>query len=134
MRGSEPSAGIRTQSYAAEVGDGLRRSVAGPGRRWLLVLTLLLGGLCAALIAAFAPAPSIAVLAAPVQLVMSVPVPLSGVLLVHDQRRQSDVLRPSPVVVAAVVYATGVALVGFASACWPSRSRLLLGWALLVRC
>lgn len=102
------------RGFAGQVRDALRRTVTGRGRRGLLGSTLLLGGLVAGLVAAAAPAPSLAALAAPAQLLMSVLVPLSGVLLAHDLTRPGNTLRPPPMIVAAVVYAALVAVAGFA--------------------
>jgi hypothetical protein len=100
--------------FGAQVRYGLRRSVASAGRRWLLVATLLVGVVLAVLVAVAAPVPSVAALASPAQLLMSVLVPLTGVLLAHDLTRDpNDRRRGSSVVLAAALYAAAVALVGF---------------------
>lgn len=100
--------------FMGQVAGGLRRTVASPGRRWLLGLTLLVGGAYAGLVVALAPMPSLAALAGPAQLLMSVLVPLTGVLLAHDLIRHRDRLRAAPLLVAAAAYAAGVAVAGFA--------------------
>jgi hypothetical protein len=101
-------------SFGPQVRYGLRRSVASAGRRWLLVATLLVGVVFAVLVAVAAPVPSGAVLASPAQLLMSVLVPLTGVLLAHDLTCDpNDRRRVSSVVLAAALYAAAVALAGF---------------------
>jgi hypothetical protein len=101
-------------SLGAQAGHELRRSIAGKDRRWLLAATLLVGVMFAVLVAVAAPVSSVSVLASPVQLLMSVLVPLCGVRLAQELVRDpGDGRRAVAVVLAAVVYAAAVALVGF---------------------
>ncbi len=103
-----PTAGTGS---AARVRDALRRSTAGAGRRALLAATLLVGAVAAVLVVAAVPVPSVAVPAAAAQLLVSVLVPLSGILLVHDlTRRPGDDRQVGPVLVAAVLHAAAVAI------------------------
>ena len=99
----------------AAVSDALRRSVGTRPRRWLLALTLLAGLVVAVALTASLPPPerTFATVANPVQSLMSVAVPLLGILLVGDLRRGTS---PAPTVLVAVVVAAAVGLAG-AGAC-----------------
>ncbi|QJY45704.1 hypothetical protein [Pseudonocardia broussonetiae] len=100
---------------AGGVGHWLRRSTAGTGRRWLLVAVLVVGAAAAVLVAVAAPVPTVAVPASAAQLLMSVLVPLSGVLLAQEWARGPGGGGAGPVVLAAASYAAAVALLGFAA-------------------
>ncbi len=106
---------VTATGSAGGVRDALRRATAGTGRRVLLAATLLVGALAAVLVVAAAPVPSVAGPAAATQLLVSVLVPLSGVLLVQDLTREPrEDRRVAPVVVAAVLHAAAVSLAGSA--------------------
>lgn len=104
-------------NFGAQVRDSLLSSVAGTERRWLLAATLLVGALIAIVVSFAAPVTSVADVMGPTQLIMSVLVPLCGVLLSHALvEGHCPSQRPAAVIVAAVIYAAGVALIGFALA------------------
>lgn len=108
----------RRPGFGAEVRAGLRRSATGRGRPWLLAATLLSGALVAVLVAVAAPGSSVAAVAGPAQLVTSVLLPLSGVLLARDLARErgSDAgaaRSVGAVIVAALAWAAGLAVVVF---------------------
>lgn len=95
--------------------DWLARSVSGSRRQGLLLATLLLGALVAAGLCLLSPVTSVADVVGPVQLMMSVLVPLCGVLLAHEivtGSRQD--WHPRVVMSAAAIYAAGVAVLGSA--------------------
>lgn len=94
--------------------DALRRSLGTRARRWLLVGTLVVGLFCAvALVAAAAPTDrTFAALSGTVQSVMSVLTPLFGILLVRDLRRASGTVHVVPTVLAVVLPATVIGVVG----------------------
>lgn len=94
--------------------DALRRSLGTRARRWLLVGTLLAGVLCAvALVAAAAPADrTFAALSETVQSLMSVVTPLFGILLVRDLRRAPGSAPVLPSVLAVVLPAVVIGVVG----------------------
>lgn len=103
-----------TDRTGPATGDVLRQAVGTRGRRWLLAVTLLLGVLAAAAAAVGTPAAdrSFAVLADPVQSLMSVTVAFFGVLLVHDLRRASAPTRLTPTLLASAVLAAGIGVFG----------------------
>ncbi|MBG6066775.1 hypothetical protein [Micromonospora ureilytica] len=94
--------------------DALRRSLGTPARRWLLVGTLVAGLLAAvASVAAATPADrTFAELSDTVQSLMSVATPLFGILLVRDLRRASVRVPVLPTVLAVVLPAVVVGVVG----------------------
>jgi hypothetical protein len=93
--------------------DALRRSVGTRPRQSIVAVTLLVGVLAAAGVASAAPIAdlTIAGLSDPVQSLMSVVVPLIGILLAHDLR--SAPFRLAPTLLAAAVSAAAVGLFGF---------------------
>jgi hypothetical protein len=93
--------------------DAIGASVGTRPRRWLLALTLLAGLVAAvAMTAALPPAQrTFATIANPVQSLMSVAVPLLGILLVADLRRTSG-NGVAPTLLGAVVVAAAVGLAG----------------------
>ncbi|WP_405425528.1 hypothetical protein [Micromonospora sp. NBC_00617] len=94
--------------------NALRRSLGTRARRWLLAGTLAAGLFCAvALVAAAAPADrTFAALSGTVQSVMSVLTPLFGILLVRDLRRASSTVHVVPTVLAVVLPAVVIGVVG----------------------
>ncbi|KAB1942229.1 hypothetical protein F8271_13100 [Micromonospora sp. ALFpr18c] len=94
--------------------DALRRSLGTPARRWLLAGTLLAGLLCAvALVTAAAPADrTFAALSDTVQSLTSVLTPLFGILLVHDLRRAPTAVGVAPTVLAVLLPAVVIGVVG----------------------
>jgi hypothetical protein len=96
--------------------DAVRRSVGTRPRRWLVVITLLVGLLAAGLVTAAAqPADrSFASLSNPVQSLMSIVVPLMGILLVHDLLRAPAprAARVGPTLVAAALLAAVIGVFG----------------------
>jgi peptidoglycan/LPS O-acetylase OafA/YrhL len=95
------------------VPDAIRRSAGTRPRRWLLALTLLAGLVAAvALTASLPPAQrTFATTTNPVQSLMSVTVPLLGILLVADLRRTSS-NSVFPTLLGAVVVAAVIGLAG----------------------
>jgi hypothetical protein len=88
--------------------------VGTPPRRWLVAIIVLLG-LLAAVLMAVAGRPgdrTFATLADPVQSLMSVAVPLLGVLLVQDLRRAPRPARLAPTLLAATLLAAAVGAFG----------------------
>ncbi|WP_444950716.1 hypothetical protein [Micromonospora ureilytica] len=94
--------------------DALRCSLGTPARRWLLAGTLVAGLLAAvASVAAATPADrTFAELSDTVQSLMSVATPLFGILLVRDLRRASVRVPVLPTVLAVVLPAVVVGVVG----------------------
>lgn len=97
-----------------EVRDGLRRAVGSWPRRLLIVGTILLGAAVAVLTAMSVPMPerTLPVLLTPVQSVMSILTPLVGILLVGDLRRPRRTAHLTPALLAGLVVAAGIALLG----------------------
>jgi hypothetical protein len=93
--------------------DALRRVLATRARRWLLAITLLLGALFAALVAVALPADerTLAIIAFPTHMFMSVTLPFLGVLLGRDLLTDLAT-RAAPTLGAAVAVALGVAAFG----------------------
>lgn len=107
----------------------VRRAVGTRPRRWLVASTLLLGVAVAAAVTAGTPPGELtfAVLAEPVQSVMSVTVPFMTSLLARDLRRDPDAgrLRPTlltAVLLAAVIGAFGVLVCVVALAVTPAAA------------
>ena len=99
--------------------DAIRGSVGTRARRWLLALTLLAGLAVAVALTAALPAAdrTFATIAGPVQSLMSVAVPLIGILLVADLRRTPGTSVVTTVLGAVVVAAAvGLAGAGFCAA------------------
>jgi hypothetical protein len=94
--------------------DAIRRAVGTRPRRWLLAVTLLLGLLAAAGVAAgLTPAErTFAALSDPVQSLMSVVVAWLGSLLARDLRRTPGSGRLAPTLLAAVLLAAVIGIVG----------------------
>jgi hypothetical protein len=94
--------------------DAIKRSVGTRSRWWLLALILLAGVATAVAVTAALPAAdrTFAAIANPVQSVMSVGVPLFGILLAGDVRRRPGSVPVMPTVLAAVVVAAGIGLAG----------------------
>jgi hypothetical protein len=92
----------------------LDRGLGTRPRRWLVGITLLLGLLAAvALNAAGDPADrTFAGLSGPAQLLMSVTLPVTGVLFAEDLRRSSVPLRLTPTLLAATLVAIAVGAFG----------------------
>jgi hypothetical protein len=100
---------------------------------WLLLVTLLAGAGSAAAVAAGTPLAdrTFAVISAPTQSLMSVAVPLLGILLISDARQRHGLSPIIPTLVAAVATGVAIGLLGFlfclvatavaASAAGPSR-------------
>jgi hypothetical protein len=95
--------------------DALRRSAGTRPRQSIVALTLLVGVLAAAGVASATPPAdlTIAALSDPVQSLMSVVVPLTGILLAHDLRRAPRTTRLAPTLLAAALTAAAVGLFGF---------------------
>lgn len=100
-------------SHNAIIG-ALRRCVGTRGRRWLLAGTLLLGAATAALLAAAVPPQdrTFAALSDPVQSLMSVTLPLLGILLIRDLRWDAFATGLRSTLVAAVLAAAAVGVFG----------------------
>ncbi|MFC4147738.1 hypothetical protein ACFO0M_15890 [Micromonospora mangrovi] len=94
--------------------DALRRAVGTRRRKWLLAGTLLLGLTAAvALSAAGQPGDrTLDAMADPVQSLMSVAVPLIGILLAHDLRHAPRTTRLTPTLLAGVLVAAAVGVFG----------------------
>jgi hypothetical protein len=92
----------------------IRRSVGTRPRQWLVAITLLVGLLAAvALTAAGQPGDrTFAKLSDPVQSLMSIVVPLTGILLARDLKRASDAARFTPTLLAAALLAAAVGVFG----------------------
>ncbi|GAA1500743.1 hypothetical protein GCM10009827_007400 [Dactylosporangium maewongense] len=86
----------------------IRRCIGTRRRRWLVAATLLVG----AAVALGAPDRTLAGLSDPAQSLMSVTVPLLGILLVHDLHRSDNRARLTPTLLAAVLVAAGVGALG----------------------
>ncbi|MFF5173533.1 hypothetical protein ACFY3U_12935 [Micromonospora sp. NPDC000089] len=100
--------------FGTQTREALRRSVGTRARTILLAVTLLLGLLVAVAVAA-SGAPedrTLSGVSLPAQSVMSVLVPLFGVLLAHDLPRGSGRARLAPTLLGAVLLAAGIGLVG----------------------
>ncbi|MEV4512272.1 hypothetical protein AB0K00_25320 [Dactylosporangium sp. NPDC049525] len=100
------------------LGGALRRCVGTRARRWLVAGILLLGAAAAAALGAAVAPPdrTFAVLSDPVQSLMSVLVPLLGILLVRDLRGAPGEARLAPTLSAAVLVAAAFGAFG-AAAC-----------------
>jgi len=94
--------------------DAIRRAVGTWPRRWLVAVTLLVG--LSAAVAGTAAAPSadrtFAALADPMQSLMSVMVPLFGILLARDLRRAPRAARIAPTLLAAGLLAAVIGAFG----------------------
>ena len=90
------------------------RAVATRARKLLLVITALIGVLAAVAVIAFTPPASrtFALVAFPVQTLMSVLVPFSGVLLASDLHRARRGAKVAPMLLAAAMVAAAFALFG----------------------
>ena len=90
------------------------RAVATQARKRLFVITALIGVLAAVAVIAFTPPASrtFALVAFPVQTLMSVLVPFSGVLLASDLQRAQRGAKVAPMRVAAAMLAAAFALFG----------------------
>ena len=105
---SETSTGLGSATLAA-----LGRGVGTRPRQWLVAVTLLLGVLAMAVMAAAQPDDrTFAGLSNPVQILMSVTLPFIGVLLARDVVRAPGAVRLTPTLVAATLLATAVAAFG----------------------
>jgi hypothetical protein len=95
----------------SEIRHALGRAVGPWPRRWLLVITLLAGlAVAVALTTDMPPAGrTFAALSNPVQSVMSIAVPLIGILLIHDRSRTA---RLAPTLVAATLLAVAIGVFG----------------------
>ena len=122
------SASITALTFQAVV-DDCRRVLTTRGRRSLLAFTMLVGALAAVLVMTATPVDerTVAAVSGPVQLLMSITVPFFGVMLVQDLARPSQ--RPALVssilaalVVAAMVAVVGITLCGLATAVTDSRA------------
>ncbi|GAB2453343.1 hypothetical protein GCM10027187_21990 [Streptosporangium sandarakinum] len=91
-----------------------RRLAGTRARRRLIAVTLLLGPVIAAAVTAVVrPADlTFAVLAEPVQILMSVTVPFLGALLAGDLRRKPRTARFAPALLAAALFAAAVGVFG----------------------
>jgi hypothetical protein len=98
----------------SQVTDALRNAVASTARRWILGVTLLLGVLGAVgILLGGEPADrTFAGLCGTAQLLMSVTLPFTGVLLARDLRLSGGRRRPAPMLTAAMALAVGVGLAG----------------------
>ncbi|PPK98797.1 hypothetical protein CLV92_101498 [Kineococcus xinjiangensis] len=92
----------------------LRRSLGTGPRRALAATALVLGVVGAAATSAGLPPAerTLAAVAGPAQLLMSVPLPLLGVLLAHDVRRAPRRAPLAPTLLAAVLLAVGAGILG----------------------
>ncbi|MFC4016519.1 hypothetical protein ACFOW4_00940 [Micromonospora sp. GCM10011542] len=108
------TAGPEATALDGTVGAAIRRSVGTRARRWLVGATLLAGLLAGvALIAAANPADrTFAAFSDTVQSLMSVVVPLFGILLAHDLRRAPRPARVTPILLATIVLAAVVGVFG----------------------
>jgi hypothetical protein len=90
------------------------RAVATRARKLLLVITALIGVLATLAVIAFTPPASrtFALVAFPVQTLMSVLVPFSGVLLASDLHRAQRGAKVAPMLLAAAMVAAAFALFG----------------------
>lgn len=106
---SRPSTGL-----GAEFLDACRRSVGTRPRRWLILITALVGLLSAvAVMASVEPSDrTFGTVAAPVQTLMSITVPFLGILMVSDLRAAQRWNEIIPTVLAAIVVAVGIAVFG----------------------
>lgn len=130
-----------------DVQDGVRRAFATRPRRLLVVGTLVLGIVVAVLVVAAAPPAerTLAVVTAPAQSLMSVLVPLVGILLVADLRGRGRAARVAPTLLAGLVVAAVIGVVGFGAGAvvvavgsgapgrWADAGLLALG-SVLVQC
>jgi len=92
--------------------DAIRRSVGTRPRRWLVVLTLLMG-LVAAVATAASPADrTFAKISDAVQSLMSITVPFLGVLLARDLQRVPGVVRISPTLLVEALLAAIIGVFG----------------------
>lgn len=98
----ETATGLGGETFAA-----IRRSTGTRSRRWLVAITLLTGLFAAvAMVMATPPADrTFVTLSGPAQSLMSVIVPLFGVLLAHDLRRAPRTLSVVPTLLAASLLA-----------------------------
>ncbi|MCI4067016.1 hypothetical protein MRQ36_32400 [Micromonospora sp. R77] len=94
--------------------DALRRAAGTRRRKYLLAGTLLLGLTAAVALGAAGPPGdrTLASLADLVQSLMSVAVPLIGILLVHDLRRAPRTTRLAPTLLAGILLAAAVGVFG----------------------
>lgn len=92
----------------------IRRAVGTWPRRWLVAITLLAGLLPAVAIAATVEPDdrTFADLSDPVQSLMSIMVPLFGILLANDLRRAPGTARLTPTLLAAALLAAAVGVFG----------------------
>ncbi|MEV4167345.1 hypothetical protein [Nonomuraea dietziae] len=92
----------------------IRRSVGTRPRQWLVAITVL-AGLSAAVVVVVAGRPAdltFATVSDPAQSLMSVTVPFLGILLVGDLRRASHAARVVPTLLAAMLVAAVIGIVG----------------------
>jgi hypothetical protein len=94
--------------------NAIRRSVGTRPRRWLVSITLLMGLAAAVTTAAAGDSADLtfATLSAPAQSLMSVAVPLIGILLVHDLWQAPGRVRFTPTLLAAILLAAAVGAAG----------------------
>jgi hypothetical protein len=104
---SEASTGLGSATLAA-----LGRGVGTRPRQWLVAVTLLLGVLAVAVVAAQPDDRTFAGLSNPVQSLMSVTLPFIGVLLARDVVRSPGAVRLTPTLVAAALLAMAVGAFG----------------------
>lgn len=118
MRGRRPACTVDLVFNETTLRGALRRCAGTRARRWLIAATLLLGvAVAAALGAAGGPQDrTFAALSDPVQSLMSALLPLLGILLVRDVRRDPLGAPLGPTLLAAVLVAAAVGLAG-AAAC-----------------
>jgi hypothetical protein len=105
----EASTGLGTATL-----DAIGRSVGTRPRRWLVAITVLAGlSAAVAMTAAVPPADrTFAALSDPVQSLMSITVPLFGILLVHDLQLAPRATRVTPTLVSATLLAAVVGVFG----------------------
>jgi hypothetical protein len=106
---SEASTGLGAATLAA-----IGRGVGTRQRRWLVAITLLLGLATAVAVTAAGPPAdrTFATVSGPVQSLMSVTLPLLGVLLAGDLRRAPRAARLTPTLLAAALLAAAVGAFG----------------------
>lgn len=107
-------AGEASTGFGAATLAAIGRCLGTRSRRWLVAVILLLGmGAAAALAAAVQPADrTFTTLSGPVQMLMSVPLPLIGVLSARDLLRAPPAARVTPTLLGAALLAAAVGAFG----------------------
>jgi hypothetical protein len=100
--------------FGGAILGAIRRSIGTRRRQWLVVITLMAGLSAAVAMTAAAPSAdrTFAMLAGPVQSLMSVTAPFLGVLLAHDLQRMPRSARVTPTLLAATLLAAVVGVFG----------------------